>query len=85
MFLYTTTMKHILIICSLFVGVLTLTAQSDYPVQLLTDARDGEIRLRWAPTDFTTWDVANQRGYRLERMSADGNVKVLATALRPLL
>ncbi|MEL6143391.1 MAG: hypothetical protein AAFU67_17440, partial [Bacteroidota bacterium] len=61
-----------------------LLAQGGYPVKLIADARDGEIRLRWAPIDQETWLLGVENGYRLERMHADGTQKViLAENIRP--
>lgn len=63
----------------------SVAAQDSYPLRVIGDARDGEIRLRWAPLDDATWERANQAGYRLERVElGTGATTVLAENLRPL-
>ncbi|MEM9835267.1 MAG: fibronectin type III domain-containing protein [Bacteroidota bacterium] len=62
-----------------------LVGQEDYPLRLIADPRDGEIRLRWAPLDEASWELGNRQGYRLERVTNSSGVReTLATSLRPL-
>lgn len=60
------------------------TTQND---RLVATARwhQNRVEIRWAPSDFSTWQRANQRGYLVERIGED-NRPVLLTAqpLRPL-
>ncbi|MEO1256296.1 MAG: hypothetical protein AAFY41_15615, partial [Bacteroidota bacterium] len=60
------------------------TQSGQFPILLIADARNEEIRLRWAPTNIETWELASQNGYRLTRIEESGTEIVLAENLRPI-
>ena len=70
-----------------------LRAQSAGTIQAKGGVVNGEIRLRWAPDNSTVWQLANQYGYTVERITLMENGKlvrnpsrqVLATGLKPAL
>lgn len=58
---------------------------------VLSDPRDGEIALRWGPTDYSTLELATNQGYRIERQELTGrgnnqtivSTVVMEESLRP--
>jgi fibronectin type 3 domain-containing protein len=70
-----------------------LWAQSAGTIQAKGGVVNGEIRLRWAPDNSAVWQLANQYGYTVERITLMENGKlvrnpsrqVLATGLKPAL
>lgn len=70
-----------------------LWAQPIGSIQAKGGVVNGEIRLRWAPDNSAVWQLANQYGYTVERITLMENGKlvrnptrqVLATGLKPAL
>ncbi|PHI19344.1 hypothetical protein CEQ90_13385 [Lewinellaceae bacterium SD302] len=72
-----------MLFCCLLVNPLS-GQQQKANVRMIADARDGEIRLRWAPIDLKNWEIGNQYGYRLWRTDqANGQEIILSENLLP--
>ena len=83
----------LLLLCLSSIG---LHAQNEAQLRLLGIHSNGKALLRWAPTDFASWQRGTQQGYRLERYTLLSNGTslsptqvvasrvLLATQLRPL-
>lgn len=82
-------MKKILttILISLFVQLALAQSEPDDAAQLAITASvdQGDILLRWAPTNPTMWYYANEYGYTLERYTYRKNGKIIDAPTRVVL
>lgn len=66
----------LLLLCLSSIG---LNAQSEAQVRLLGIHSNGKALLRWAPTDFKSWQQGRDQGYRLERYTIWNTGSTLST------
>ncbi|MEO0788780.1 MAG: hypothetical protein AAFY36_08965 [Bacteroidota bacterium] len=86
------TLRSVILVCFLL-SFLEAKAQnfprsdgSEYPAIILADPREGNIRLRWAPTAFEWWEAGNASGYSLYRSEAGtpGSLVLLGEDFMPI-
>lgn len=74
-----------------FISFPAFAQSPSHQIKALTKPDKSGVWLRWAPTDFATWQLGNKYGYRIERytVQADGTVDneqpylVRAIAIKP--
>jgi fibronectin type 3 domain-containing protein len=83
--------KLILILSFSFFCNVTLAQPPTHTIKVLSHVKPDRVWLRWAPTDFTVWQLGNKYGYTIERftVASDGTLTsqtpmVLHTGIKPL-
>src|SRR6187551_1586091 len=78
--------------CLLLCFHITLAQQpASHSIKVLSHVKPDRVLLRWAPTDFTVWQLGNKYGYTIERfqLTNDGTLQssipmILHAGIKPL-
>lgn len=90
-------MKNIILIITLFLGTVSLAVAQEQKEILVSGMYDGNVvKLRWSPSDYTTWRKLNDCGVTISRITIKSNGQsynsqqkedskvILASGLKPL-